>query len=184
MTRLVDSDSEVEEKKNEDEVQVKKSKNLFANKDLYDAESSEEDDLPEPGYTSKKRGSSGSEDSGQEQEEGAAAPPRPRSPKQSRKAMEKARDEIRSESARLLRESAIGLPYHRPKQRSLAEFLARKDGQPEIVSHIKNTRFDPYAQQKLEQREEAMKKFYKDDNGPDEEAGVEVGKEPKESDVQ
>ena len=92
-----------------------------------------------------------------------------------------------------------GLPYHRPKQRSLAEFLARKKGQPEIVSHIKETRFqytllnifgvysveffwrickqlnssilcrfDPYAQQKLEQREEALKKFYKAEDGADE----------------
>merc|ERR1719391_20330 len=175
MTRVVDSDSEEgEDKVREEEVQLKKSKNLFANKDLYDAESSEEeDDLPEPGYTSKKRGSSGSDDLGQE--EGGAPTPRPRSPKQSRKASEKAMDEIRSESARLLRESAIGLPYHRPKQRSLAEFLARKDGQPEIVSHIKTTRFDPYAQQKLEQREAAMKKFYKDEDDvdEDEEAGAE-----------
>ena len=67
MTRVVDSDSEEEKEAASDEVQLKKS--LFANKDLYDAESSEEDDLPEPGYTSKKRGSSGSEDSGQEEEQ-------------------------------------------------------------------------------------------------------------------
>ena len=67
---MVDSDSEEDKEAATDEVQLKKSKSLFANKDLYDAESSEEeDDLPEPGYTSKKRGSSGSEDSGQEEEQ-------------------------------------------------------------------------------------------------------------------
>ena len=40
--------------------------------------------------------------------------------------------EIRSESARMLRETAISLPYHQPKQRSLREFLQRKRNKPEL----------------------------------------------------
>mgnify|MGYP007045435025 CR=1 FL=1 len=44
MTRVVDSDSEEDKEAATDEVQLKKSKSLFANKDLYDAESSEEED--------------------------------------------------------------------------------------------------------------------------------------------
>ena len=44
---------------------------------------------------------------------------------QSRKDRDDAMREIRSESSRMLRESAIGLPYHAPKQRTLDEFLNR-----------------------------------------------------------
>lgn len=33
---------------------------------------------------------------------------------------------IHSENQRLLRETRISLPYHRPKQRTLQEFLNRK----------------------------------------------------------
>ena len=69
MTRVIDSDSEEDKEASNEEVESKKSKNLFSNKDLYDAESSEEDDLPEPGHPSKKGGSSGSEESGQEEQE-------------------------------------------------------------------------------------------------------------------
>ena len=46
--------------------------------------------------------------------------------KQSRKSKENAMREIYSESSRMLRQSAVGLPYHRPKQRTLDEFLNRK----------------------------------------------------------
>lgn len=34
--------------------------------------------------------------------------------------------QIHSETQRLLRETEISLPYHRPKQRTLQEFLNRK----------------------------------------------------------
>lgn len=34
--------------------------------------------------------------------------------------------QIHSETQRLLRETDISLPYHRPKQRTLQEFLNRK----------------------------------------------------------
>lgn len=33
---------------------------------------------------------------------------------------------IQSESARMLRESRVSLPYHKPRQRTLTEFLQRK----------------------------------------------------------
>ena len=37
-------------------------------------------------------------------------------------------DEIHAESCRMLRDSAVSIPYHRPKNRSLEEFLSRKKG--------------------------------------------------------
>ena len=53
--------------------------------------------------------------------------------KQSRKAKESAMKEIYSESNRMLRESAVGLPYHRPRQRTLDEFLNRKKNLPDVL---------------------------------------------------
>ena len=53
--------------------------------------------------------------------------------KQSRKSKEAAMREIYSESNRMVRESAVGLPYHRPRQRSLKEFLNRKKALPNIL---------------------------------------------------
>lgn len=43
-----------------------------------------------------------------------------------RKAKQSALEEIHSETQRLVRQSRVSLPYHQPKQRSLAEFLSRK----------------------------------------------------------
>ena len=53
--------------------------------------------------------------------------------KQSRKSKENAMREIYSESNRMLRESAVGLPYHRPRQRTLDEFLSRKKSLPNVL---------------------------------------------------
>jgi len=54
-----------------------------------------------------------------------------------RKSKSSALSEIRSETQRLIRESPFELPYHKPKQRTLEEFLNRKKGTPEVVSSIK-----------------------------------------------
>ena len=53
--------------------------------------------------------------------------------KQSRKSKENAMKEIYSESNRMLRESAVGLPYHRPRQRTLDDFLNRKKILPDVL---------------------------------------------------
>lgn len=45
----------------------------------------------------------------------------------------KQRDEIRSESQRMLRESNISLPYHRPKYFTLKDFLAKR---PKFASAV------------------------------------------------
>lgn len=43
-----------------------------------------------------------------------------------RAAKDAAMQQIHSETQRLIRESGVSLPYHRPKQRTLQEFLNRK----------------------------------------------------------
>ena len=58
---------------------------------------------------------------------------KPKEKKQSRKSKEAAMKEIYSESSRMIRESAVGLPYHRPRQRTLKEFLNRKKALPNIL---------------------------------------------------
>ena len=92
MSRIVDSDSDNEDASSQPKA-VKS--NMFANKDLYDAESSE-DELPDIPHTSKKDAGSSDEDEGGV----SGSPPPPRSPKQSRKSAQQAMDEIRSESSR------------------------------------------------------------------------------------
>ena len=44
-------------------------------------------------------------------------------------------DEIHSETQRLVRESNVSLPYHKPKQRTLAEFLNRRQSAPIVPLH-------------------------------------------------
>ena len=43
--------------------------------------------------------------------------------------------QIRSESQRRTRESRLNLPYHRPRQRTLHEFLARRQKAPALPEH-------------------------------------------------
>ena len=50
-----------------------------------------------------------------------------------RKSKAKAVQQIHSETQRLVRESRVSLPYHRPRQRSLAEFLQRRQSLPSSV---------------------------------------------------
>jgi len=156
-------------------LQFTPSQNLLKNKDLYDAESSD-DELPEVPYTPSARDKEGSEDSNDEDMESLDAirnkvvQKHKKSPKAERSSAKNAMMEIRSESARITRESAVGLPYHRPKQRTLEEFLNRKKGTPDILKSIHGKKFDSQADKLLEEREKKMKEFYKSESEDEEEA--------------
>lgn len=157
-------------------IQFTPSQNLLKNKDLYDAESSE-DELPEVPYTPSARNKEGSDESNDEDMESLDAirnkvvQKHNKSPKAERGSAKNAMMEIRSESARITRESAVGLPYHRPKQRTLEEFLNRKKGTPDILKSIHGKKFDSQADKMLEEREKKMKEFYKSESEEEEEAG-------------
>jgi len=71
--------------------------------------------------------------------------------------------EIRSETQRLMRESPFELPYHRPKQRTLDEFLNRKKGISEVVCSIKEKSFSSMDESRLLEREKRLAEFYKTD---------------------
>ena len=85
-----------------------------------------------------------------------------------RKSKSAAMQEIRSESQRMVRETAVGLPYHRPRPRTLEEFLNRKKGAPEIVTRLK---MGPWvgdsqdADKRLLERQKKMEAFYKSEEG-------------------
>ena len=142
---------------------------LLKNKDLYDAESSE-DELPDiPRYPQEKESedSEGADSNAEEMEslddiKNSVVEKHKRGSE--RKSAQAAMMEIRSESARMTREIAIGLPYHRPKQRSLAEFLNRKRGTPEVVKSINTKRLDTDIDRLMVERENKIKDFFKADS--------------------
>jgi len=195
--RTVDSDSDDDEaslsqnststpSQKSQNVQFTPSQSLLKNKDLYDAESSD-DDLPEVPYTpsTKNQDENEDEDCNEEDMESLDAirnkvvQKHKKSPKTERSSAKNAMMEIRSESARLTRESAVGLPYHRPKQRTLEEFLNRKKGTPEILKSIHGKKFDSEADKLLEEREKKIKEFYKSESeGEDEEVADDKDYDP------
>jgi hypothetical protein len=54
----------------------------------------------------------------------------------------KAVQQIHSETQRMVRESRVSLPYHKPRQRSLAEFLQRRHAAVPSVSSLKMSKND------------------------------------------
>jgi hypothetical protein len=68
----------------------------------------------------------------------------------------------------MLRESVVGLPYFKPKQKSLQEFLNRKKGTPEVVQSIKIAHFSPQDDRLLQQRQKQLEEFYKQGVNEDE----------------
>ena len=75
-------------------------------------------------------------------------------------------------------ETAVGLPYHRPRPRTLEEFLNRKKGAPEIVTRLK---MGPWvgdsqdADKRLLERQKKMEAFYKSES----EEGREMTRKPR-----
>ncbi|XP_014275221.1 claspin [Halyomorpha halys] len=80
-----------------------------------------------------------------------------------RKSKQTAIEEIRSETQRLVRQSRISLPYHRPKQRSLSEFLDRRKSLP-VVPLKTSTDELSKVWEKIEEREKTVESFYKSES--------------------
>ena len=150
---------------------------------MYDAESSDENDDLSTSRPNQSRmsGSSDNEESSQQrspgqsdEEEAVSRKETPAKQKKSyaRKSKSSAIDEIRSESQRMLRESRIGLSYHKPKQRSLQEFLDRKKGTPEIINSIKIHNFSSADQVAIDERQKKIEEFYKNEESVDEDEDI------------
>ena len=61
----------------------------------------------------------------------------------------------------MVRETKVSLPYHKARQTSLAAFLNRKKGMPEIVKSMKLSKLTLEADVLLKEREKKMAEFYK-----------------------
>ncbi|KAL1512938.1 hypothetical protein ABEB36_002437 [Hypothenemus hampei] len=89
------------------------------------------------------------------------------------------RKEIQSESQRMLRERNISLPYHKPKSRSLKEFLTKRPKLGSIVTSMETVPPSVAIKMSIEQleliskkqmeREEKLKEFYKSESESDNE---------------
>ena len=182
-----DSDDESQDKSQSSASGSQSQTNLLKNKDLYDAESSD-NELPDiPRYSkesdndsddSNANDSNNEEESMNYHEDTSGDKSKKRGGE--RKSAQAAMMEIRSESARITRESAIGLPYHRPKQRSLEEFLNRKKGTPEILKSMNLKRLDSNVDKLMEEREMKLKEFFKADS--DEENVADDEEDPEDKD--
>ncbi|KAF0291403.1 Claspin [Amphibalanus amphitrite] len=98
---------------------------------------------------------------------------RPDTPASPTEAAEQMR-QIRSAAQRRTRESRLNLPYHRPRQRTLHEFLARRQKAPALPDHPRLAADEAdYITKKLQEKEKEIEQFYKsesekgDDSDPD-----------------
>uniref|UniRef100_A0A336LX24 CSON007066 protein n=1 Tax=Culicoides sonorensis TaxID=179676 RepID=A0A336LX24_CULSO len=108
------------------------------------------------------------------------------SPKKQRMSAKEAMEQmkvIQSESQRMAREAYVDIPYHKPKQHSLKEFLSRKTVsrgsisnsrgmiQKTTAAHIKMSQEELEAYAKLlKEREKEATEFFKSESEPEEEA--------------
>uniref|UniRef100_A0A336KJ19 CSON011562 protein n=1 Tax=Culicoides sonorensis TaxID=179676 RepID=A0A336KJ19_CULSO len=107
------------------------------------------------------------------------------SPKKQRMSAKEAMEQmkvIQSESQRMAREAYVDIPYHKPKQHSLKEFLSRKTvhrgnisnstgmRQKTTAAHIKMSQeeLEAYAKM-LKEREKEATEFFKSESEPEEE---------------
>ncbi|CAB3362027.1 Hypothetical predicted protein [Cloeon dipterum] len=99
-----------------------------------------------------------------------AAPPR-KSAVACRAAMEKEKQKMISENQRMVRESAASLPYHKPKQRSLKEFLSARPRASLELKGAKPSSVDiTVIGKELEQTEKLAEEFYKPESEDEEES--------------
>lgn len=129
------------------------------NPDIFDTELSDEDQPP----LSDRRSHSPSD----LQESERAVPPKAKKKVNKAKQAQQELKEIHSESQRMVRESRVSLPYHRPKQRTLAEFLARrKQTMPPKIQNqsLKMTMRNMEILKLLEEKKKQVDEFYKSDS--------------------
>ncbi|KAB7506009.1 hypothetical protein Anas_02175, partial [Armadillidium nasatum] len=90
--------------------------------------------------------------------------------------------EIHSTTQKMVRESEIVLPYHRPKQRTLMEFLNRKKNVPQIANRrsLKMSMKDINYLKEIEERRKEVDKFYKSDDDDDGEENEKMENESSE----
>ncbi|PSN36115.1 hypothetical protein C0J52_17196 [Blattella germanica] len=134
------------EDKNEPEPEPVPAFQRLLQSDLYDADDSEDDNrsVHRDSYDDAPVSKSSFNISRNDDDREKTKKPKKRE-KSDRKSKANALQQIHSETQRLVRESRVSLPYHKPRQRTLAEFLQRRKKQ-------------------LEERAKEAEEFYKSDS--------------------
>ncbi|XP_046402109.1 claspin [Ischnura elegans] len=145
-------------------------KSLFSKSDLYDAEDSDDDSHHRPSTDPDEDSPAPIPERGMKSKSKSKKPKEEKvsKPKKSKENLQK----IHSESQRMVRESRVSLPYHRPRQRTLADFLKRRE---HVILPVKTLKTSPTklgaVWKTLEDKVKDAEEFYKSDSdsGPDEE---------------
>ena len=150
-------------------VQTKPASKSNAKSDASSSESENEETKDNSPSGSESEGEINEEEEMARIEEESQKNPKPKAKKrQDRKSKDAAMKEIYSESQRMFRESGLSLSYHRPKQRTLDEFLNRRKKHliSEVISDIK-IRKPPQnheeVQKRLDECEKFTEEFYKNE---------------------
>ncbi|KAK8738737.1 hypothetical protein OTU49_003648 [Cherax quadricarinatus] len=135
--------------------------------DLYDAELSDEDQPPNNTEDCQSPGKSQESNDDRRADIGKKKKLVKHRPPTLKQQKEEAR-EIHSESQRMVRESQISLPYHKPKQRTLKEFLNRRKKvlvpQVHQGTSLKMSMRNIETLRLLEEKKKEVEEFYKSDS--------------------
>ncbi|XP_047475621.1 claspin-like isoform X1 [Penaeus chinensis] len=136
------------------------------NSDLFDAELTDEDEpRAKVGESFSPTRPQYSDD---ENERSAATSKKKKKKGPSLKERQQDVMDIHSETQRMVRDSQISLPYHRPKQRTLAEFLERRKKVAPVLSlkrgSLKMSMRDMATLKMLEEKKKEVEDFYKSDS--------------------
>ncbi|XP_021936176.1 claspin isoform X3 [Zootermopsis nevadensis] len=149
---------------------------LMKESDLYDAEESEDEATPrhsagnslQSHFSVEKRelyDANGSEDEVTLKSKSKRSSKSKGRCVSERRSKSEALQQIHSETQRLVRESRVSLPYHKPCQRSLAEFLQRRHTSACSAAPLKISANDlGQVWNELEHREKDVEEFYKSDS--------------------
>nr|CAD7265820.1 unnamed protein product [Timema shepardi] len=143
---------------------------LFQDSSLYDAESSDEETVQSfsnnkqnlgPSRENNLKGATKKKEVHSNKPKSSTKTTKEQSAKSNKNEIHK----IHSESQRMLRETRLSLPYHRPRQRTLTEFLQRRKTIPNIPKSLKPTEEQMIEICKhLEEREKETKEFFKSES--------------------
>ncbi|XP_037073111.1 claspin-like [Pollicipes pollicipes] len=90
------------------------------------------------------------------------------SPRKSGKEAAEQMRQIRSAAQRRTRESRLNLPYHRPRQRTLHEFLSRRQRAAPMSDDLRLSRADVHTvSRRLEETEKEIEEFYRSASEPE-----------------
>ncbi|XP_063216187.1 claspin isoform X1 [Bacillus rossius redtenbacheri] len=161
------SGKSIEESRNDDVSSPKVNLTWYKDSKLYDAEGSDDETLEatHKNISNDEASSQDNEATFVEKKKSQRPKSRSKSTKKLQKADKAEVQKIFSERQRMLREASVSLPYHKPRQRTLAEFLQRRRSLPPVPKSLKvSTETMKEICKQLEEREKEVKEFFKSES--------------------